>query len=169
MNSIQIVDYRPEHQPFFEQLNRAWIEELFTMEPVDEWVLTNPDKAILEAGGAIIMAAYDGIVAGTAGLRKVDEETYEFTKMAVDKNFRRRGIAEAICYACFRKAKELGAKTVILYSNTKNAGAIKMYEKIGFRHIEVEKGVYERANVKMIIDMKEAITAAEKYDQLLNA
>ncbi len=168
MNDIRIIDYRPEHQPYFEKFNREWIEELFVMEPVDEWVLNNPDKAILETGGAIIMAEYDGMVAGAAGLRKVDEETFEFTKMAVDKNFRRRGIAQAICYACFRKAKELGAKTVILYSNTKNAGAIKMYEKIGFQHTAVEKGVYERANVKMVIAIEKAVAVADKQEHLQN-
>lgn len=168
MSEIKIIEYRSGHQPFFEALNRAWIEELFTMEPVDEWVLTNPDKAIIESGGAIIMAEYNGVISGTAGLRKVDDVTFEFTKMAVDENFRRKGIAEAICYACFRKARSLGATTVILYSNTKNAGAIKMYEKIGFHHLPVEKGVYERANVKMTIDIESAIAAANKYDQLLN-
>ena len=48
----------------------------------------------------------------------------------------------------------MGAKQVILYSNTKNAGAIKLYEKIGFQHVEVEQGVYKRANVKMVIDIE---------------
>lgn len=166
-NLIRIVDYRPEHQPYFEKFNRAWIEAWFTMEPVDEWVLTNPDKAILETGGAILMALYAGEVAGTVGLRKVDDATYEFTKMAVDENFRRKGIAKAISYASFIKAKELGAKEVILYSNTKNAGAIKLYEKIGFRHLEVEPGVYKRANVKMTIDILSAVKAAEQYEQSL--
>ncbi len=166
-NSITIVEYRPEHQPYFEKFNRAWIEAWFEMEPVDEWVLTNPDKAILETGGAILMALYDGEVAGTVGLRKVEEDTYEFTKMAVDENFRRKGIAEAISYASFIKAKELGAKQVILYSNTKNAGAIKLYEKIGFRHLEVEPGVYKRANVKMVIDIMPAVKAAKLYEQSL--
>ena len=165
MSNIKIADYRPEHQPYFEAFNRAWIEELFEMEPMDEWVLTNPEKAILEPGGAILMAEYDGVVAGTVGLRKVDEYSYEFTKMAVDMNFRRKGIAEAISYASFKKAKELGAKRVILYSNTLNAGAIKLYEKIGFRHVEVENDVYKRANVKMVIDIETAIHAANKYEQ----
>src|SRR5690242_12288095 len=128
MSQIKIIDYQPEHQPYFEKFNRQWIEELFEMEPVDEWVLTNPEKAILEPGGAILMAEYDGQIAGTVGLRKVDNETYEFTKMAVDPDFRRKGIAEAISYASFQKAKELGATRVILYSNTLNAGAIKLYE-----------------------------------------
>src|SRR6185295_10555432 len=157
MSQIRIVEYRPEHQPYFEKFNRDWIEEWFEMEPLDELVLTNPEQSILNPGGAILMAEYDGVIAGTAGLRKVDEYSYEFTKMAVDKNFRRKGIAEAICYASFRKAKALGAKRVILYSNTKNAGAIKMYEKIGFKHVPVENDVYKRANVKMVIDIETAM------------
>ena len=167
MSEIKIIDYRPEHQQYFEKFNRAWIEELFEMEPMDEWVLTNPDQAILEPGGAILMAEYDGVVAGTVGLRKVDEYSYEFTKMAVDKNFRRRSIAEAITYASFRKAKALGARKIILYSNKLNAGAIKLYEKIGFRHVEVENTVYKRANVKMVIDIETAIRLADKHDQLI--
>ncbi|HEX2629069.1 MAG TPA: GNAT family N-acetyltransferase [Chitinophagaceae bacterium] len=164
MSEIKIVDYRPEHQPYFESFNRVWIEELFEMEPVDEWVLTNPDKAILETGGAILMAEYNGVPAGTVGLRKVDAQTFEFTKMAVGEQFRRKGIAEAISYASFIKAKELGATRVILYSNTKNAGAIKLYEKIGFKHVEVENGVYKRANVKMIIDIDVAVASAELFN-----
>jgi ribosomal protein S18 acetylase RimI-like enzyme len=153
MNRIEIVEYRPEHQPYFEKFNRAWIEKDFVMEPVDEYVLRNPEEAILKNGGVILMALFDGEVAGTAGLRKVTGSVFEFTKMAVDERFRRKGIAEAISYASFAKAKEMGADKVILYSNTKNAAAIKLYEKIGFRHLEVEKGVYERANVKMEIDV----------------
>ena len=163
MNPISIVNYNPAYQPYFEKFNRQWIEELFVMEPVDEFVVTNPDIAILNTGGAILMALYDGNVAGTVALRKVDETTYEFTKMAVDRDFRRKGIAEALSYASFEKAKTLGATKVILYSNTKNAAAIKLYEKLGFTHVEVEAGIYERANVKMIIGIEEAVTAAKNY------
>lgn len=163
MNPISIIDYQPVHQPYFEKFNRQWIEADFTMEPVDEFVLTNPDEAILKDGGVILMALYKGEVAGTVGLRKVNDTVYEFTKMAVDSNFRRRGIAEAISYASFEKAKELGAQKVILYSNTKNAGAIKLYEKIGFAHLQPETGVYARANVKMVIGIDEAIAGAENY------
>ncbi|MEO6491027.1 MAG: GNAT family N-acetyltransferase [Ferruginibacter sp.] len=163
MNPVTIVDYQRKHQPYFERFNRQWIEELFTMEPVDEFVLRNPEVAILEPGGAILMALYDGVIAGTVGLRKVDDENYEFTKMAVDMNYRRKGIAEAISYASFDKAKSLGATKVILYSNTKNAAAVKLYEKLGFVHVEVEQGVYERANVKMIITIENAVKAAANY------
>ena len=154
MNTIKILDYLPVHQPYFDWFNREWIEELFEMEPVDEWVLTNPDKAILETGGVILMAEYNGVIAGTVGLRKIEDGVYEFTKMAVDKSFRRKGIAEALTYASIDKAVELKAHKIILYSNKLNAGAIKLYEKVGFRHIEVEQGVYKRANVKMEMEIR---------------
>ena len=166
MGLIAIKDYTPAYQPYFEAFNRAWIEELFVMEPVDEWVLANPDKAIIEQGGCILMAEYNAVPAGTVGLRKIDEETYEFTKMAVFLSFRRLGIAEAISYASFKKAKVMGAKKIILYSNKKNAGAVKLYEKIGFTHLEPEQGVYKRADVKMVIDIETAIAAAKKYDAI---
>jgi ribosomal protein S18 acetylase RimI-like enzyme len=154
MNTINIIDYLPEHQPFFEKFNRAWIEAWFTMEPLDEWVLTNPGEAILKDGGKILMASFNGEIAGTVALRKLREGVFEFTKMAVSENFRGKGIAAALTYASFKKAKELGAAKVILYSNTKNAAAIKLYEKTGFKHLPVENDVYVRANVKMEIDLE---------------
>jgi ribosomal protein S18 acetylase RimI-like enzyme len=167
MNKIKIVDYEPHHQPFFEKFNRQWIEELFEMEPVDEWVVRNPDKAILETGGAILMAEFEGEVAGTVGLRKAGDGVFEFTKMAVDPAFRRKGIAEMISYASFRRAHQLGASRVILYSNTLNAGAIKLYEKIGFVHVPVENDVYKRANVKMVINITDALRNADRYESSL--
>lgn len=159
MKKIIIVPYEKKFQPYFERFNRQWIEDLFVMEPVDEFVLQNPETAIIEPGGAILMAMYDGSIAGTVALRKVSEDVYEFTKMAVDENFRRLGIAEALSYASFEKGKELGAKSIILYSNTKNAAAIKLYEKLGFKHLPVENDVYKRANVKMAIELETPVNA----------
>ena len=155
---IEIIDYKPEHQPYWEKLNRDWIKVYFEIEPFDEYVLQNPEEAILKDGGAILLALYNGELAGTAGLRKLDDRTFEFTKMTVAEDFRRKGIGEAMCYASFRKAKELGATSVILYSNRLQAAAIKMYEKIGFKHLPVETTVYKRADVKMEINLDEVLT-----------
>lgn len=147
---INIIDYEPFHQPYFEKLNREWIEAYFTMEPVDEYVLTQPEEAIIASGGCILMALYNGEIAGTVALRK-SGNCYEFTKMAVDKAFRRRGIAEALSRASFLKARRLGAEKVILYSNSRLTGAILLYEKLGFRHVAVGNTEYKRSDVKMEI------------------
>lgn len=155
MKTIKIIEYRPEYRPYFEKFNRDWIEKYFVMEPVDEFVLTNPEESLLKPGGAILMATCDGEIAGTVALRKVNDKVFEFTKMAVDENFRRLGIAEALSLASFTRAKELGADTVILYSNSILKPAIRLYEKIGFRHIPVDKTEYQRSDVKMKIELSE--------------
>jgi GNAT superfamily N-acetyltransferase len=154
MSQITIVDYEPQHQPYFEKFNRTWIEKYFVMEVLDEFVLTNPGEAIIKPGGAILMAKYNGIIAGTVALRKLDATTFEFTKMAVEQSFQRKGIAEALSYASFEKAKQLGAKTVILYSNSILTPAIHLYEKLGFKHLPPENGEYKRSDVKMMIPVE---------------
>jgi len=167
MSDINIINYQPAHQKYFERFNRAWIEKYFEMEALDEFVLTDPQAAIIDPGGAILMAEYDGEIAGTVGLRRLDDTTFEFTKMAVDERFRRKGIAEALSYASFVKAKELGATTVILYSNSLQQAAILLYEKLGFKHLPADNDEYKRANVKMTIGIEEAIRSAEKYHLIL--
>jgi ribosomal protein S18 acetylase RimI-like enzyme len=153
MNSIKIVDYKPTHQQYFEKFNRYWIEKYFVMEPVDEFVLTNPEEALLNPGGVILMAEFDGEIAGTVALRKIDGTTFEFTKMAVDNKFQRKGIAEALSHASFKKAKALGADKVILYSNSVLTPAISLYEKLGFQHVPVNHVEYKRSDVKMEISV----------------
>jgi len=151
MNAITIIDYQPGHKQYFEKLNREWIEKYFVMEAIDEFVLTNPEEAIIKPGGAILMALYDGAVAGTVALRKAGESVYEFTKMAVEEKFRRKGIAEALSQASLKKAKMLGASEVILYSNSILKPAINLYRKLGFKQVPIGTGEYKRSDVKMTI------------------
>jgi ribosomal protein S18 acetylase RimI-like enzyme len=164
MELIKIVDYKAGHAYHFERLNKAWIEKYFWLEGRDKWVLENPHEAILSKGGAILMATYNGVVAGTVALKKVSEEVYEFTKMAVDEAYRRRGIAKALTYASFDKAKALGATKVILYSNRVLTPAITMYHKLGFTEVPIEKDVvYQRSDIKMEIDLA-SLQQARSYN-----
>lgn len=153
MNSITIAAYKSWHQQHFEKLNRQWIEKYFEMEPLDEFILGNPAEAILKPGGAILMAYWQGIIAGTVALIKVDNKTYEFAKMAVNERFRRKGIAEALSYAAFQKAKELGAEILVLHTNSILKPAIHLYEKLGFKRLPPGAGEYKRVDIKMTIDL----------------
>lgn len=165
---ISIIDYKDEHQEFFEKFNRYWIEKYFEMEELDEFVLTKPAKAILKPGGAILMGLYNGEVAGTVALRKLDAGLFEFTKMAVDDKYQRKGIAEALSIECFRVAYKLGADSIILYTNSMLTSAIKLYEKLGFKHITIGHNEYRRSDVKMSISIDEAIKAASEFSNDTN-
>lgn len=162
MNTIEIVDFRTEHQEYFERFNRNWIEKYFWMEELDRYVLQNPRQAILEKGGSIFMALYEGKVAGTVALKKLSGEVYEFTKMAVDEPYQRKGIAEALSHAAMERARELGAVKLILYSQTRLKPAINLYKKLGFREVPMDTDVYKRSDIKMEISIGEWIPVSQE-------
>lgn len=145
---LSILDYKPEHQPWFEKLNRDWIEKFFWMEPIDFMVLQNPEEHIIHKGGSILMASCDKEMAGTVALKYVEPGVYEFTKMAVDEKFRGQKIGLLLSEAAITKARQLGAKKIILYSNTVLAPAISLYRKLGFKEVPLD-GPYKRSDIKM--------------------
>jgi ribosomal protein S18 acetylase RimI-like enzyme len=148
-----IQEYEPVHQPFFEGLYRDWFTGHFraTPEPKDEFVLQEPEKAILEHGGAILVAMQEDRPAGTVALKKADSYTFELTKMAVSEEFRGNGLGKELVRAAIGKAASLGAKRIILYSHKSLDAALHIYRKLGFAEVPLEPGTYShfRCNVKM--------------------
>lgn len=155
INAVTIRDYETIHQPWFEQLNRAWIEQFFTMEEIDRQVLQYPEEYILAYGGSILMAYVDHEIAGTCALKKHDAGVYEFTKMAVAEKFRGRGIGRTLTEAAVERAVELGADKIILYSSSRLKPAISLYLKLGFVHVPVD-GPYKRSDVKMELQLNKS-------------
>lgn len=151
---LTILEYKPEHQPWFEKFNRAWIEKHFWMEPLDTAVLQHPDEHILKKGGTILMTNCDKEIAGTVALKYVEPGVFEFTKMAVDEKFRGRHIGLLLSEAAIIKARELGAYKIILYSNTVLIPAITMYRKLGFKEVPLDT-VYQRSDIKMELILQE--------------
>jgi len=146
--AIKILDYKDEHQPWFEKFNRDWIEKFFWMEPIDFDVLQDPNKHIISRGGFIFMAQYENELVGTVALKFVSTGIYEFTKMAVTDKFQGKKIGKALSLAAIEKAKTLNASKIILYSNTKLISAIALYRKLGFKEVALD-GIYKRSDIKM--------------------
>lgn len=144
-----MIEYRPEYQPHFERLNRAWLEEYFSVEAVDRRVLEHPDEAILNNGGRIFFAEIDGNIIGTVALRWLSPGVLELTKMAVDKNYRGLGAGKALCRHAIQQARLMNAGRLILYSQTILGAALHIYRQCGFHDIPLERGIYARADVMM--------------------
>lgn len=145
---VSIVSFKDEYAPWFETLNRAWIERFFWMEPMDFQILQNPREEILAKGGKIFFALYNDSVVGTVALRYVDERKFELTKMAVDEKFHGRKIGKQLAERAIDAAREMNASEVFLYSNTKLESAIMLYHKLGFIEVPVD-GPYKRSDIKM--------------------
>lgn len=145
----EIVDYTPEHREAFRQLNYGWIERYFKVEDSDRESLDDPDHHILEPGGAILMAEHDGKVIGTCSLIKLDDDRYELAKMAVSPEAQGKGIGWLLGQAVLDRARELGAETVYLESNSVLEPAIALYYKLGFKRVTGAPSPYARCNIQM--------------------
>lgn len=59
--------------------------------------------------------------------------------ISIDKNFRRKGYGEKLIKESVKEMRLNGVYSILLYVNTKNLPAVRLYEKIGFRIItEIE-------------------------------
>lgn len=161
---IKVIPYTSEYATFFESLNREWIEAYYSIEPPDLYQLQNPEEAILKDGGEIFFAQYLNEIIGTVALIKKNRHEYEMAKMAVHKPFQGIGAGRKLCERVIEEAKNKNAQKIFLYSNTKLESAIALYRKMGFREIPLEPEIYQRANIKMELVLKQH----KKFEQLNN-
>lgn len=146
---IDIVDYTEEEKEAIKILNYAWLEKYFKVEPGDARSLANPKEYILDKGGSIYYARWKNEIVGTVSLLKKSDDVFEVGKMAVSEKAQGHHIGNMLLEHCFHIARQRGIKTLILYSNTSLGPAIHLYKKYGFKEVELEQGLYERADIKM--------------------
>ncbi|MBK9012663.1 MAG: GNAT family N-acetyltransferase [Saprospiraceae bacterium] len=150
LSNMQIIDYQSVHFQRWKEINEAWITRAYFMEEIDHLHCSQPEASILSNGGFILLAQMGGEIAGTAGLIKDDEETYELIKMAVDERFRGLRIGVKLCEAAIEKARDAGAKLLYLFSNTKgSATAIQIYRDLGFIEVPLDRQDFARADIRM--------------------
>ena len=147
---VHLLDYAPQYQFDFKRLNLEWIEQYFHLEAADLEALDHPDEHILQPGGHILLANYQGQIVGTCALIKLDAHSYELAKMAVAPAVQGLRIGLRLGEAAVAKAQALGARRLYLESNTKLVAALHLYHKLGFRKtVAGPVSPYERCNIQM--------------------
>ena len=148
-NTVEIIPFSATLAAPIKTLNLEWLKKYFKVEPKDEIVLSDPQGQIIDKGGMIFYAKYKDEIVGTVSLIKIDDTTFELSKMAVTDGLQGLGIGKKLVEHCLAFAKERNIQKLILYSNRKLEPAIHLYKKHGFVEIELEIGIYERADIKM--------------------
>ena len=148
-NTVAIIAFSTDLASPIKTLNLEWLQKHFRVEPKDEIVLSDPQGEIIDKGGMIFYAEYKDEIVGTVSLIKIDNTTFELSKMAVTDSVQGLGIGKKLILHCFAVAEAKGMEKLILYSNRKLLSAIHLYQKFGFIEVPLEGGVYERADIKM--------------------
>ncbi|MDP2386643.1 MAG: GNAT family N-acetyltransferase [Bacteroidota bacterium] len=150
MDFIQIVEYTSEHRLRFKEINEQWITRSYVMEEEDIKTVEDPEGYILKDGGKIYIALYKGQPVGTCAYLNLGKGVYEMIKFAVDENYRGLRIGKILGEQSVRQVKELGAQSIVLFSNTKgSAKAIELYYRLGFKEISLGSSEFIRADIKM--------------------
>jgi len=153
---IHIVDWQPEYQEAWKNLNIAWITKDYELEQIDLDTLNDPEKYFLQGGGAVLLAQRVGTgeILGTVALQPFGDGLLELAKMTVAESARGLKVGEMLGHAALDRARQLGAKRVFLISNASKAyQAINLYFKLGFRCVALENKEFKRANIQMEISL----------------
>lgn len=86
--------------------------------------------------GRLYLAYWDGELAGSIALRKIDDERCELKRLYIKPAFRRRGIAKALVLRLIDDAREIGYLHMLLDTLPFLQTAIRMYQNLGFYEID---------------------------------
>lgn len=146
---IEIISYSDKYHEDFKRLNLEWLDKYNLTESHDLMVLNDPVGTIINRGGFIWLAKADDEIVGTAALMNEGHGIFELAKMSVTEKWQGKGISKLLIETCLGKAKEIGVKKLLLFSNHQLQTALGLYEKYGFQHVEVKDSPFETADVKM--------------------
>ena len=148
-HKIEIIDYDKKYHADFKRMNLEYLDKYNLTESHDMIILDNPEEYVIGRGGFLWLAKAGEEIAGTVGVMPEGDGIFELIKMCVAESWRGRGISKLLMETCLQKVKELGGKKLILFSNHQLQTALKLYEKYGFKNVEVTDSPFETADVKM--------------------
>tara|TARA_Y200000002_G_C22533333_1_gene600713 strand:- start:391 stop:885 length:495 start_codon:yes stop_codon:yes gene_type:complete len=153
LKNIEIINYSSKYDDSFYKLNKSWIEEFWMLEDSDLKDLLKPQESIIDLGGEIFFAVLNNIAIGTAAMIPFPSSKIELAKMTVQKEYRRKGLSKILLRRCIDYARDSKAKEIFLISNSKLLSARKLYDKFGFKEVDLDSNKYKRGNYKMVLKL----------------
>ena len=146
--AVEVIDFSPEHKNAFRTLNEEWLKTYFAVEEDDDRLLRHPEEEIISRGGLILFARLEGKIVGTAALLRKDDRTFEIVKMAVTPTAQGKQAGRRLAEELIIRAREKGAKRILLLTDNRLRAAVALYRKLGFKAAPNERtvaGKYARA------------------------
>lgn len=150
---MEILASDPQYRERFIELSLLWIEKYFTLEKEDEDILYRVEEFI-NHGAMVYFAVEEEQAIATCMIKPLEDDVWEIGKLATDECYQSKGAGSKVFSACLEYAKKQDAKKIILYSNTLLEPAIHLYEKFGFKEVEVSDSGYSRCNYQAELVVK---------------
>jgi putative acetyltransferase len=90
--------------------------------------------------GVLLLAEIEGMPAGCAAVRPLEDVTCELKRVYVRPEFRGTGLGRRLTESAMRAANEMGYKSICLDTLPQMQAAQRLYEDLGFRDISAYYG-----------------------------
>jgi putative acetyltransferase len=153
MKEIQIKAYEHKYHQQFKDISLNWLHSNDLYEKADDALLDHPQK-YLDNGSFIFLAHYNDEIVGTVSLSPLENNTFEIMKLGVIDGYKGLGIGRKLMQICIDICQNKEVKLITLDTSSKLQNAIKLYEKLGFVHVQITASYYESADVKMELKLR---------------
>ncbi|MDJ0345930.1 GNAT family N-acetyltransferase [Streptomyces sp. H10-C2] len=121
---------------YFVELVGRYYDRPVTGAEVDQVLLDEPSDDLVVPTGYFLVARRDGVPLGCLGVRVLDPDTAELTRMFVHADARGEGVASRLVAAAERAARDvLGARVIRLDTRKDLVEARALYIKHGYTEI----------------------------------
>ncbi len=150
---VQILDFSPDFRDDFKRLNDEWMTAYFGKSTDNH--LDRPE-AIIDDGGYILFAEYEGKIVGTCAILKESNKLFEIADMSVTPEFRGRNIGKQLLSEAIERVKKANARQIYLVTSSKLTISVEMFKTYGFHETgtDAEMSMYDATDIKMTLNLK---------------
>lgn len=146
---MEIIPFIEKYRQDFIDINTDWIVSNFgALEEHDIESFKNIDEQ-MQAGAMIFFAVENDTVLATCMAAPMEGITWEICKLGANKNVPHKGAGSAVFEASMKWAMDHGAERLFIVTNTKLKPALHIYEKYGFKEIQLADYGYTRGNIAL--------------------
>lgn len=141
---MELVGLRPEYDKVMAEIVRSCLKEYGLDIPGTAYFdesLERLSAYYAQPGRAYYVLLQDGKVVGGIGLAEFEGDCCELQKLYLIPEARGNGTGRALVRFIEDRARELGYRAIYLETHSNLAGALRLYEKAGYRLIERPAGV----------------------------
>ncbi|MEP7377383.1 MAG: GNAT family N-acetyltransferase [Chitinophagaceae bacterium] len=130
-----------------EQIKNVLIRRLYENEniPYELLLLADPSRELIDKylkTSEVYVALLDNDIIGTYVLYPVSPNVIEIKNISVDDEYQGRGVGTQMLRDAFKKANEKCFKAIIIGTGNSSVGQLYLYQKAGFKIIEIRKDFF---------------------------
>ncbi|MCP5348241.1 MAG: GNAT family N-acetyltransferase [Pseudomonadales bacterium] len=101
--------------------------------------LDSIDTTYIASRGDFLVGEIEGIIVAMGAVKCIDLGSAEIKRIRVDPRLQRQGLGQRILEKLEARSKELGYETLILDTLSHQIGAIRFFEKNGYKRYGTDK------------------------------